>query len=163
MPPKHRLLRRAPCRRGVEILELILALPVLVIALVAVVQFGMVLVVQQAVTAAVTGAAREAGKHSDIAVVRTAVERLLAPHDIEISNTSGSGTKVMLEDGSLGTSSFGDPTLVCEASGNALAANEVRVTLCIDLEAARVPNALASFGFDLFGRRFESSAVVRKE
>lgn len=159
----HSRLSRGKNRRGVEVLELILVLPVLVVALVALVQFGIAMVVHQAVTTAAGAAAREASKQADILVVRDAVDRILSPHNIQILNTPGSGTKVMLDDGALGTTSFGDAGLSCIAHGNAPAANEVRVTVCIDLAKAKVPNALASFGLDFAGKRFETSATVRKE
>jgi hypothetical protein len=155
--------RRHAARRGVQTLELILVLPILVIATLAIFQFGMLAAAQQGVThAAITGA-REAAKRTDIVTVRDTVDAILTPYDIAISNAPGSGTKVMLEDGLNPPVEYGDPLLDCYANGPALVAGEVRVTVCILTSVAKVPDALSTFGFSLAGRRFEISSVTRKE
>ena len=101
-------------RRGVTTLELILVMPVIVVMLVAILEFGTLMVLQSTVTHAATVGAREAGKIADIDEVVEAVQAVLGVNCITLSEASGSGTKVILEDVTNLPSQFGDPTLDCQ-------------------------------------------------
>lgn len=160
-------MRRQRC--GVITLELILVLPVLVVMLVALVEYTTLMVLQSTVTHAATVGAREAGKMPDIDEVVEAVQAVLGANCIVVSAEPGSGTKVILEDGAsplTGTgliTQFGDPDMDCELPANPVALDEVRVTVCVEMHATPVCDALGAFGFSLSGKRFEVSSLVKKE
>ncbi len=152
-----------PGRRGAIALELILTLPILVVLFVATFEYGMLMILQPAVTHAATVGAREAGKCSDIELVARVVQSIVGVNCITISDAPDSGTKVILEDGTKGTTEFGDPNLDCQTPSNPLNPDEVRVTVCVDLEATPLCDPLGAFGFSLFGCRFQVSSLVKKE
>ena len=149
--------------RGAGTLEVILTLPVFVVLLVVTVEYTVVMVLQSAVTHAATVAAREAGKCASIDVAVHAAQSVLGGNRITISSASGSGTKVILEDGLLPPVIYGDPDAAgCQMPAGAIAADEVRVTLCIDLAATPLCDPLQAFGFSLASCRLHASAVVKK-
>jgi hypothetical protein len=150
-------------RRGAVTLELILTLPVIVVLLVAIFEYGTIMVLQAAVTHAATVGAREAGKCSDVSLVARVVQSVVGVNCITISDVPGSGTKVVLEDGTEGVSVFGDPNLNCQLPTNPLNPDEVRVTVCVALSAAPVCDPLGDFGFSLLGCQFQVSSLVKKE
>jgi hypothetical protein len=144
-------------RRGVETLQLIIALPVLVIALVAGIQFGIVMIVLGTVTQAATVGARETGKHVDDATVVEVVDAVLGVHGLAI----GPNATVVVE-------RFGEPTFVqggvaCNPTGPAIGPDDVRVTVCVDLTTAPLLNCLTMYGLDFTGRRLEVSSVSTVE
>ncbi|KKK66331.1 hypothetical protein LCGC14_2965190, partial [marine sediment metagenome] len=142
---------------------MILALPILVVMLVALVEYTTLMILQSTVTHAATVGAREAGKIADIDEVIEAVQVVLGVNCITLADEEGSGTKVILEGGDLFPTEFGDPTLDCDPPTNPLEPDEVRVTVCIALTATPVCDALRTFGFSLIGKRFEVSSLVKKE
>lgn len=164
-------------RRGVETIELILVLPILVIVLIFSVQFAIVSIYQSTVVHAATVAAREAAKDqaagqiTDFDKVVAAVQHIVSVNCIQISDAVGSGTKVMLEDGgsladppqSPFVLEYGDPSLDCPLPANALDPNQVRVTVCVDLSATKFCDALAPWGVTFLGRKFRASSLVVKE
>ena len=150
-------------RRGVGTLELILTLPIVVVLLAALFEYGQLMILQSAVTHAATVGAREAGKCSDIEMVARAVQSVVGVNCIVISDAPGSGTKVVLEDGTDGTSVFGDDDLDCGPPGNPLNPDEVRVTVCVHLSATPLCDPLGAFGFSLSDCRLHASALVKKE
>ncbi len=152
-------------RRGVETLELILVLPVLIFVLVVTFQFATLLIFRAAVTHAATVAAREAGKGAAFDKVVGAVQQVLDANCIAVSDAPGSGTKVVLEDGDgIVDAQFGDPGLVCPPPANPLDPLQVRVTVCVDLPATPFCDALAGWGFTFLGRGpVRASSLVMKE
>ena len=148
---------RRRARRGVETLQLIIALPLLVIALFAAIQYGVVMIVLGAVTHAATVGARETGKHVDDATVVQVVDSVLSVHGIAI----GPNATVVVE-------RFGEPTFVqggvpCNPTGPAIGPDDVRVTVCVDLTTPPLLNCLTIYGLDFTGRRLEVSAVSTVE
>jgi hypothetical protein len=163
-------------RRGGVVLELILVTPIIVAALVGGLEYGMLNITQAGVTHAATVAAREAAKlnpSDDIVLgeVVGEVNAVLGTYGIVLSDTAGSGTKLVIEDGlNLGSPLvFGDPGLACPPpAGPSLNLDEVRVTLCIEFSATKlngapVINAFDLCGFTFDGKRFHISSVVKKE
>jgi len=149
--------------RGAITLELILVLIVLVVVLVAVFEFAMVMLVQGTVTHSATVAAREAGKGEDLAEIVRVVQAIVRVNCITISDAPGSGTKVVLENGTAPTEVFGDPELDCPTPPNVLAPDEVRVTVCVAFEATPICDALHAYGFSFAGSQFWASSLVKKE
>ena len=144
-------------------MELILTLPIIVVLLVAIFEYGTLMLLQAAVTHAATVGAREAGKCSDVNLVARVVQSVVRGNCITISDAPGSGTKVILEDGTEGMSIFGDPDLDCQLPTNPLNPDEVRVTVCIDLAATPLCDPLEDFGFSLMGCHLRASSLVKKE
>jgi len=160
--------RRARPRRGIEVLEVIIALPVMIIITLALFEFGMLMVVDQTVVSATTKGAREAGKGANILEVADVVNQLLAVHSIAITPTSTTGNIVLEVGGQPTTTINGNPCT--PPASPSLGTDEVRVTVCVDLtyppvagETPPVPDALATFGFTLNGRHLQSSTLVKKE
>ncbi len=152
-------------RRGVATLELILVVPILLIILVFSIQFGIVAIYQATVVHSATVAAREAGKGADFATVTNVIQQIVGIHGIDISDSVGSGTKVVLEDGNSVDPplEFGDASFTCPLPANALDPIQVRTTVCIDLSATRFCDALAPWGVTFAGRTFRASSLVMKE
>lgn len=167
--PAARRPRRAAHRRAASTLQVILALPVLVIATLAVFEFGVLVVIQQAVTTAATEGARAAAKENNVADANAAavaaVNGVLLVHNLMIiDGDPASDTRMALEFGLAAPVDTGDPGLACTPPVSpVLAANEVRVTVCVDLTTAPLLNFLSSFGFDLTGKRFEISSHAGRE
>lgn len=186
---KRSVLRRPASRsksaepRGAITLEVILALPVLFIATLAVIEFGILFVIYQTVvTATIEGARVLANGESDPpltnaqrrTLVSNRVNQFLAVHDVKLTDTSSDGNIRMQN--WMGTDILLNPGgLACYASGPALSTNEVRVTVSLSLISDKtassawatrygvntpgVPNLLKTFGFNLKGKRYEISSV----
>lgn len=173
-------------------LEFILVLPLLVVTLFAVAQFAVALLVRQAVTQAAIVGAREAGKGEGIDEVARAVDSVLdgshgidvatvaysagtppsTPGSVLITAVPGSGVRVLLQVGQPDargpTSYFGDAAVTLVAPV-APAADEVRVTVAIDMGRRPMYNWLFNFSPDEFVdvdfsvRDFQISSLVKKE
>lgn len=153
----HPMLRTRRQRRAVSAIELILVLVVLILATFVSLQFGIALIVKQAVAHAATVAAREAAKGADVAELETVIETVLAGHQITI----GPDASFILEDpgpqpqqGSLPCTPPASPSLD---------GDEVRVTLCVSLTAHPILNILQVYGIDFTGRDFHISSVATRE
>lgn len=144
-------------RHGFWSIELITVLIVLIIATFVSFQFGIALIVKQAVAQASIVAAREAAKGASVAQLQTVIERVLAGHQITI----GPNASFVLEDP--------DPepqqgTLPCTPPALPLLdGDEVRVTLCVSLTAHPILNILKFYGIDFTGRQFSISSVATRE
>lgn len=144
-------------QRGAASIELIMVLFVLIVATFVSLQFGIALIVKQAVAQASIVAAREAAKGASTTQLQTVIERVLAGHQITI----GSNASFVLEDP--------DPepqlgTLPCTPPVTPLLdGDEVRVTLCVSLTAHPILNILQPYGIDFTGRQFSISSVATRE
>lgn len=144
-------------QRGVSSIEMILVLFVLIVATLVSLQFGIALVIKQAVAQASTVAAREAAKGARPKELEVVIERVLEGHHITI----GREASFVLENpyprrqrGTLPCTPPADPQLD---------GNEVRVTLCVSLTAHPILNLLESYGIDFTGRTFAISSVATRE
>lgn len=158
---KQRTTEFTHSRRASITLEAIFAIPILLIGSIAIFEFGILMVVQQAVVTAATEGVREAAKGGDQTAVGTVVQQFLAGHHVSITPTGNA--RVMREQFGMSTTDFGNSTdLDCTAGGPTLMANEVRVTVCVkmsDDDNQPVPNWLRPFGFSLSERTFQVSAM----
>jgi Flp pilus assembly protein TadG len=160
-------------RRGVLLVEFLLVFPILFIATLAIFEFGIVLLVHQAVVSASVEGAREAAKvGATTNKVATAVDNVLTIHRIDFDPTTTNGTDdayLRLEYGSgvPATAERGNNTLSCTPVGTAPNANEVRVTVCVNVTdsggESPAPDWLAPFGFSLTGSIFEISSRANVE
>ncbi len=155
--------RRPSRRRGVGTLELILVLPIIVVILVAIFEFTMIMVIQSAVSHSATVGAREAGKEATIDELAEIVQAMVGVNCVTISDLPGSGTKIALENGDDATIWYGDPAMTCTLPTNAIASDEVRVTVCVALDSTAICNSLGSMGFSILGRQLKASSVVKRE
>ncbi len=137
-----------------------MVLPIVLGASLAAFEFGIAVLVEQAVTHAATVAAREAGKGADMDEVEDAVNTVLATHNIEI----GDFASVVVEDLEATNPVDQRGTLPCSPpSAPSIGLYDVRVTVCVDLAAKPFLNALRTYGLDFTGKQFTVSALVRKE
>ena len=157
-------------RRGAVTLEVILALPALLIATIAVFEFGIIMLVHQAVTTAAVEGAREAAKdQSTTAATALEVEQILDIHQLIFDPTSTNtidDVHLLVERFGLPTEERGNNTLPCSAQGGPLQSSQIRVTVCVRMTNANgrpVPDWLSSFGFSLAGRTLEASALTTAE
>jgi hypothetical protein len=156
MPNRRRLLPFR--RRGAVTFESVLVLFVLVMASLGAVQFGLALIVKQAVSHAATVAAREAAKGADADELVCVVERILAGHRIEI----GDRATLVFEDAGLAPQTRG--TLPCPPPEEPeIEGDEVRVTVCVSLDGPPFVNILSPYGVDFAGRTFAVSSLATRE
>jgi hypothetical protein len=151
--------RRRRFRRGVSTIELVLVLVVLILATFVSFQFGIALIVKQAVAHTATVAAREAAKANpaDLTELESNIERLLAGHQI----TLGPNASFVLENPSAQPQVGALP---CQPPlAPALDEGEVRVTICVSLKAHPILNILEDYGIDFTGKTFTISAVAARE
>jgi Flp pilus assembly protein TadG len=147
------------------VLELILAMPVLIIATLAVLEFGVIALVQQAIATAAIEGAREAARGSMPNEVAAVVDTFLAVHDFAGATAAMPDARVDVEVGPA-SSTVGDATIPCTPQGPAvLNANEARVTVCVRMSDndRPVPDWLSYFGFTLAGKTYEISALAPVE
>ncbi len=132
----RRPIRSKDRRRAFQVLELLLVLPILAVLLMAGLSYGKVVMLRAGLTHAAVAGAREAGKGGDIRAVLRTVNRVMAVYGIAISDARGSGTKLLLEEGTGTAAEYGDPGVSCVPSF-ALAPGEVRVTVQIALDGKK--------------------------
>lgn len=152
-------------RRGVVTLELLLSLPVLMIVLLAVVQFGVLMANLQHVAAASYEGAHYATEQAALTVVpasnaalaaaiRTAVDRRL--ESAGFGTNASAGVTLRHTVGGGGNATDG----TCSDPLNPpLPARTVRVTVRVPLTRL-APNVLSTFGFDLTGRYTEMTSTL---
>ncbi len=143
-------------RRGAVVMESILAITVLLMLTLAIIEFGVAVSVQNAISQAAVKGAREAGKGADIVNV---VNNVLAPHDITI----GDGAGLLLEDpAAMFQDSRGD--VACQPPAAVLNDGFVRLTVCVSATRAPLLRTLEAFGMCTFvDRMFQFTAAVKRE
>ncbi len=158
-------------RRGVQILEGLLVLPILLIAFVAFCQFGPLLIVQSTLTSAAEETAREISKMyafdindpSGIAKAEGVANTILfAAHGL---STASPGLLLIMENAD-GVACSGDTVLdglYCPATTSVTDLDETRVTLILNMNDSPVPQVLQTFGVDISDQRYQVAAVVRKD
>ena len=177
--PAVRTRRHVACRgvrrRAVITVELILALPVLLVLVLAVVEFGMIFAAIQQVAFASRHGAKIAAEEPPGSLptlntsaggsrLRTRIDQLL-----ETNGFASGACRVILEHNLSGMDEVqvdDDPAVACDCQPPAAALPasgvSVRVTVCVPLEG-NVPDLLASFGFSLDGRTVVQSTTWRYE
>lgn len=164
--PRHR-----NRRRGVYAIQLLLALPLVLILFLAVIEFGFILLVEQTVTAASQQGARAAAGGGNMVQVLAAVNEVLALHDIIIAAATTDANVVIEQSGSPTITVSG---FACTPVGPALpvAPIEHRVTVCLSLkptgatsawQSGALPDLLYNWGFALMSRVYTSSALAPTE
>lgn len=170
-------------RRGAQVLEGILVIPVLVLAVVAMIQYTAVSTVQQSVESAADEVAREMGKAEvrggDFAVdgpaiTKSVVDDILGVHGLTVSNplaADNTGVRVDVEDGDNAANNFsiGDSNITANNAPVTVIQNgEVRVTVLLSFDPAGgnpdpVPDVLSYVGLSFSNRQYEVRTTSRKE
>jgi Flp pilus assembly protein TadG len=160
-------IRKRRSSSGVTILELILILPVIIIFLLAVVEFGLILANLKFVPAASRAGAKvyaefPAAALTNIATltaVEDAINDSLAPANL-------TACRVILEHNVGGPGSIQNGTCACTPPAGpampVLAGGSVRVTVCVELSQF-TPNLLGLFGFSTTGRVVQSTTTFPHE
>ena len=153
-------LKRRSRRRGLQTLEVVLVLPILLLVSLAIFQFGILVLVQQSVAHAATVTAREAAKGADVDELVLVANQILGPHCIEI----GTDAAVVLEDVVAAQTLDYQGSLTCNPPVDPPTdADEVRTTICVGLNQKPFLTALKAYSIDFSGKRFEISSLVKKE
>lgn len=136
-----------------------MVLVVLILATLVSFQFGIALIIKQAVAQAATVAAREAAKVNPATLpeLQADINKVLAGHQIVI----GPQASFVLENPSpqpqVGSLPCMPPTLPV------LDSDEVRVTICVSLTVHPILNIFQHYGIDFTGKTFTISAVATRE
>ncbi len=165
----NRTLQRSR-RRGIQTLEAILVLPLLLIASLAVLQFGASMLLHQAVNTAAVEAAREASKipafdvndSVDMDKIEAVVEDVLGAHGMDVGANSG---VLLIVEQNGGVACRGDETngRTCPMASTVTDPQEIQVTVVVLFDDTPVPNLMRTFGFDRDGSFFEACSLARRE
>jgi Flp pilus assembly protein TadG len=154
-------------RTGAVVLEAVLAIPILVIIVMACVQFGTTMIVEQAILAGVTEGAREGAKvpttlsaadgNRILSAVQTTESSILSTQGISLANT-----QIIVEDSS-GIRSSGPAVGPVPVVTTITDPAEVRVTVRVELVNTSIPDLLSTFGLNLTTRNFSVVSVSRRD
>ena len=147
-------------RGGMQTVEVVLVLPLLLMVTLAIFQFGVLVLIQQSVAHAATVTAREAGKGADVAELVLVADEIMGPHCIKI----GTDAAVVLEDAAAIPPIVSGGSQTClPPAAPPVPSDEVRTTICVGLAQQPFLTALEAFCIDLSDKRFEISSLVKKE
>ena len=152
-------------------MQWLFVLPLLLILLFAVIEFGFILQVQQTLTAAAEAGVRVAARGGTTNDVVDAINGVLAIHNLEIASTT---TDAAIRIEASGGAPVDITAIVCESPGPALpvAPLEHRVTVCLALrptgaasawQKGVLPDLLASWGFALADHMLIAGALAPTE
>ncbi|GAB4151983.1 MAG: hypothetical protein Tsb009_27640 [Planctomycetaceae bacterium] len=150
-----------PKRRGAISLQVILLIPLLLIATISVVQYGMQVVARQTVQAAATAGARTAARGNKSEDVTKAIAHVLAADKIPVHQNG----QVVIVQEHFGKEPIitGNISIPCKPNGPNLREGEVRVTVCVlagSKGSSRIPNWLGALGRPLSPKHIQASSLV---
>jgi Flp pilus assembly protein TadG len=161
-------------RRGAVTVELILGLPILLIGVLAIVEFGMFFARLEQVALSCRAGAEEASQTTPLpgagdpipGAVETVILKQLdnsciLPCAIILEHNVGGQEQTSRTDYDNDGDSAPDCPL-CQEPSSSLPANSVRVTVCVQLTEL-MPNCLAALGFDITGQTTQCSTVFGHE
>lgn len=143
-------------RRGIEVLELILVLPILFLSLAAGVQFASVMAVDATLCHASLEASRLASMECSEEQVLNRTNEFLAVHGLSL----GPGAALTLEDGDGVLYALGDATLSSPTLGTPVEEGCVRATLLVETDSTPIPNTLRNYCVDYEGKLFEHVTLI---
>lgn len=157
-------------RHAVVTLEAIVGLPILLIVLMAGFEYGLIMIMHQAVMSAAAEAAREGAKVPTtvgaadgarvLNGVENAVETVLGTHGLTVDTASG--VQVVVEDSS-GVGSRGQTLVAPPAATGITDLAEVRVTVRVKISSTHIPGLLETFGIPLTSKYFAMTSVSRRD
>ncbi len=163
--------RRPQPRSGAVVLELLLVIPINMIVLLAVAQFGLFLSNHQQLALACRTGAGIASESSSLmttgnpvpmdvtdAVVRQLASSGIAPSALILEHVAGGGpaTEQTLR------TNLSAAGAACQEPANAIPGYTVRLTVCVPL-SEMMPNCMSGFGFDTTGHTVECSTTFGRE
>ncbi|WP_166823262.1 TadE/TadG family type IV pilus assembly protein [Thalassoroseus pseudoceratinae] len=153
-------------RRAVVVFELLMSLPILMIFLAAVIEFGLILAnMKQVKLASRTGAkvaAETTGLNSGNTATVASTLRAIVDEQLETAGFGANASAgVRLQHTVAGNGSAADGTCP-EQNDPAIPTDSVRVTVCVELSTL-TPDLLGTFGFTIAGRRVELSTTFPYE
>lgn len=162
-------------QRGAATLEAILVIPILVWVVFAAFEYGMIMLVEQAVTSAALEGAREGALEPSVSIIHPsywadvqeavtwAVDDILGVYGMGDLAAPNSGVMVIIEDID-NIACIGDTTVTsCPAATSIVDPMELKVTVWVRFSAARIPNFLSIVGLDLSQRKFHVAGIVQKQ
>lgn len=166
--------RASARRRGAVTVELILGLPILLIGVFAIVEFGMFFARLEQVALACRVGAEEASQTSPMPgpgdPIPASVEMVILK---QLENSCVQPCAIILEHNVSGPEQtsrtdydndgdFAPDCPLCQEPISSLPSNSVRVTVCVQLTEL-MPNCLAALGFDITGQTTQCSTVFGHE
>lgn len=151
------------------LIEFIVAAPILIIVMIAIIEFAYVSLLTNAVSAAASEAARESAKYGgDLDDAVNAVNQTLGIYGLSLVNSPAApalGEARLTLQGNGLNADLGNSDVQCNYNGTDLSASHVRATVCINLTGADgpVPDLLASFGFSLADKRLQATGFATVE
>ena len=131
-------------------------MPILVLAMIAGIQFATVMVVDSTIQAAALEASRvAAGDFCDGDDISAATSQFLAVHGISL----GPGVRLVILDSTGIINSFGDASLTSSHLSPLPAAGTVRSVLIVETDQTPIPNLLANYCIDFSGKQYEACSV----
>ncbi len=151
-------------RRGIQVLEVVLLLPVLIIATFSFFVLGPTVTVSQATQNAAEETAREVAKKTGTQtteeITKDVINQVLSVHGMSLKTP---GVLVVVEEfhqiGAWGDTSVSN----VPASSSVTDEDQVIVTLFITTDAAPIPNVLSQMSFDISGRTITRQATAFRD
>ncbi len=159
-------------RRGVQSIQLLFIIPLLLTLLFAIIEFGLLLQIENTISTAAQEGVRVAARGGDTTAVLAAINNTLALHQMLI-NSSTTDADVRIE-----TSGMSDVVIngsvpaSISAPALALSPTETRVTIEVSLrpsgsssvwQSQTLPDLLVNWGFTLVGRSYTAGAMAPVE
>lgn len=147
-------------------------MPVLFLTTLAVFEFGILMLVEQAfITAAVEGAREGAKVGATTNAVADRVQQIIGVHCVtfDTTGTTGGDARVIVEDGSgVISGERGNLAIDCTPVGSSPSPVQIRVTVCAPVTDAAtgcrpVPDWLSGFGFSISSKNFQVSSLANLE
>lgn len=162
---------RTRCRCGaINSIHLLLILPLMLLGVLAVLQFALISVVESGVQSAARTAADVASRGGGIPQILASIDSVLSTHGIDVPDTAGParGNVLVVVEAPERPDPIiaGNPTIEVTPTGPALRSGELRVTICVRLSGGSndpVPNWLRFVGFSMEGQKVLSSALAVRE
>ena len=156
-------------RRGAQTLEILLVLPIFIIGFLAVIQFGVMILIHHAALNATEETARELSKvyefdatdPQDIDEVSEVADEIMGVHGITLGDP---GLLVVVEDIN-GVACLGDPALeprFCPPVSSVSDNRNVKVSLFLLIENTPVPQLLKTFCIDFTDKHYQFCSIMRK-
>jgi hypothetical protein len=153
-------------RRGAVTLELILTLPIWIIALLAIIEWGQIIAQQQQVALASRVGAEEASQTPGMGGAGSVPPNVITAVEQQLNSSGMTSCKVIIEHnvGSVTPVTLTDGACDCDAPGAPFPPRReyTRVSVCVPLTGL-APNLLATFGFDIADCMVQHSTTFRYE
>jgi len=152
-------------RKGIQVLEGIMVIPILLLVSFSFFVVGPAITVKQSVQSAADEAAKEVAKtianQSDRRIGRTTVNEVLSVHGLAL----GPNSRVMTVIEQLNeVICLGDASVAtCPATSSVLSPEIVKVTVYVGADSGPIPNLLASSGFDFSARVIEVESIALRD